>query len=60
MIQIRFEVIGKMEHIKKLPFYSFWEKKSFGSTIVLVGKDDKLIYLNDWEKFSRRFINTGT
>ncbi len=31
-----------------------------GSTYALIGEREKLIYLHDWEKFSRRFINTGT
>ena len=46
--------------IKKLPFYEFWLKSSLGSTFTrdaMSGED--LIYLEDWEEFSRLFIETG-
>lgn len=46
--------------IKKLPFYEFWRKSSIGSTYTSdpeTGED--LIYLDDWERFSRLFIETG-
>lgn len=46
--------------IKKLPFYEFWRKSSIGSTYTSdpeTGED--LIYLRDWERFSRLFIETG-
>lgn len=46
--------------IKKLPFYEFWLASSRGSTFTRdpVSGDD-LIYLDDWEGFSRLFIETG-
>lgn len=56
----------KESDIKKLLFYEFWLKKSLGSTQgVLVdesGKEidgERLVYLHDWGKFCRIFINTG-
>ena len=52
--------------IKRLPFYEFWLEKSLGSTQgVFVDESGKeiesegLVYLHDWEKFCRIFINTG-
>ena len=56
----------KESDIKKLPFYEFWLKKSLGSTQgVFVdenGKEiesERLVFLYDWGKFCRIFINTG-
>ena len=56
----------KGSDIKKLPFYEFWLKKSLGSTQgVFVdenGKEiesERLVYLHDWEKFCKIFIDTG-
>jgi hypothetical protein len=46
--------------IKKLPFYEFWREASIGSTYTSdpeTGED--LVYLGDWERFSRMFIETG-
>ena len=43
-----------------IPFYEFWRKSSLGSTFTSdpeTGED--LIYLHDWERFSRLFIETG-
>ena len=60
--------------IKKLDFYEYWRKVSRGSGMLPIMQDngedgdlydesceviDCLIYLNDWEKFSRIYINTG-
>lgn len=49
--------------IKKLDLYSHWCKVSRASTMLCVthdsGKSDNLVYLYDWEKFSRIYINTG-
>lgn len=60
--------------IKKFDFYEYWRKVSRGSGMLPImqdnGKDgdlydesceviDCLIYLYDWEKFSRIYINTG-
>ena len=49
--------------IKKLDIYKHWCKVSRASTMLCVthdsGKSDNLVYLYDWEKFSRIYINTG-
>ena len=49
--------------IKKLDFYNHWCKVSRASTMLCVthdsGESDNLVYLYDWEKFSRIYINTG-
>ena len=49
--------------IKKLDLYSHWCKVSRASTVLCVthdsGESDNLVYLYDWEKFSRIYINTG-
>ena len=49
--------------IKKLDLYSHWCEVSRTSTMLCVthdsGESDNLVYLYDWEKFSRIFINTG-
>lgn len=60
--------------IKKLDFYDYWCEVSRGSGVLPImqknGEDgdlydesceaiDCLIYLYDWEKFSRIFMNTG-
>lgn len=46
--------------IAALPFYAFWSESARG--IGCVGDPETgemLIPLRDWEKFSRRFIETG-
>ncbi|OUT16491.1 hypothetical protein [Campylobacter concisus] len=49
--------------IKKLDLYNHWRKVSRASTMLCVthdnGESDNLVYLYDWEKFSRIYINTG-
>ncbi|WP_103604234.1 hypothetical protein [Campylobacter concisus] len=49
--------------IKKLDLYNHWCKVSRTSTMLCVthdnGESDNLVYLYDWEKFSRIYINTG-
>ena len=49
--------------IKKLDLYNHWCKVSRASTMLCVthdsGESDNLVYLYDWEKFSRIYINTG-
>ena len=49
--------------IKKLDLYSHWCEVSRTSTMLCVthdnGESDNLVYLYDWEKFSRIYINTG-
>ena len=49
--------------IKKLDLYSHWCKVSRTSTMLCVthdnGESDNLVYLYDWEKLSRIYINIG-
>ncbi len=46
----------KQSDIKKLPFFDFWYEKSKCSACAGFGEDDILVYLHDWERFSRFFI----
>ena len=48
----------KESDIKKLPFYDFWLESSKGSGM-LVKDSEILVFLNDWENFSRLFISSG-
>ena len=57
-------MFGVLEsEIKKLDFYSHWCNISCTSTMLCVthdnGESNSLVYLYDWEKFSRIFMNTG-
>ena len=68
-------VFGVLESdIKKLDFYDYWCEVSRGSGMLPIMQDngedgdlydesceviDCLIYLYDWEKFSRIYINIG-
>jgi len=47
------------EDIKKLPFYEFWKESAKGSTYIIDEKLGNLIFLYDWESFSKEFIKTG-
>jgi hypothetical protein len=49
-----------VEDIKKLPFYNFWRESMTGSTILVDQQGNEMIYLHDWERFSKRFIEHGT
>ena len=48
----------KENDIKKLPFYDFWYESSKGSTYAIID-DEEYAYLNDFESFSKLFIETG-
>ena len=48
----------KASDIRKLPFSDYWAKKSFGSTCTMIDKET-YIYLHDWEKFCKQFLETG-
>ena len=48
----------KESDIAQLPFYTFWQESARGSTM-LVQDNETLVYLYDWEAFSRLFIATG-
>ena len=47
------------DDIEALPFFDYWQKMSLGSTqgiyIDESGKEHRLVYLHDWEKFCRLF-----
>lgn len=49
--------------IKKLDIYKHWCEVSHTYTVLCIthdsGESDNLVYLYDWEKFSRIYINTG-
>lgn len=46
--------------IRKLPFHEFWRQASRGSTFTSDPETgEHLIHLDDWERFSRLFIETG-
>ncbi|WP_462103329.1 hypothetical protein [Campylobacter concisus] len=49
--------------IKKLDLYNHWFEVSRTSIMLCVthdnGESDNLVYLYDWEKFSRIYINIG-
>lgn len=46
--------------IALLPIYDFWRESSVGSAMI---KDQKtgeyFVYLHDWERFAKLFIQTG-
>lgn len=48
-----------LDDIKKLPFYKFWEASSAGSALLVDKNGCEMVYLHDWERFSRVFIITG-
>jgi len=41
--------------IKKLPFYTSWKKSMRGKTFMVLDNDNG-IYLHDWEKLCKAFI----
>ena len=47
------------EDIEALPFFGYWQKMSLCSTqgiyIDESGKEHRLVYLHDWEKFYKLF-----
>ena len=47
------------DDIEALPFFGYWQKMSLGSTQGIYmdesGKEHRLVYLHDWEKFCRLF-----
>ena len=55
------EMLGvPQEDIEALPFFGYWQKMSLGSTqgiyIDESGKEHRLVYLHDWEKFCRLLL----
>jgi len=45
--------------VVKLPFYDYWSKVSRGSTETMVD-NESYIYLHDWERFCKIFIEHGS
>ena len=46
--------------IMALPFAEFWRESSVGSTMLREhDTGEKFVYLHDWERFARFFIETG-
>ena len=47
------------DDIEALPFFDYWQKMSLCSTQGIYidenGKEHRLVYLHDWEKFCRLF-----
>jgi hypothetical protein len=44
--------------IKKLPFYTTWQKSARGKTCLLLDGDCG-IYIHDWENFCKKFSETN-
>lgn len=59
-IAVQDKKLVAVEDIKKLPFYQFWRESMTGSTILVDKQDNEMIYLHDWERFCKLFIETGT
>lgn len=49
----------RLDDIRTLPFFEFWEASSFGSTMLKDPDGTTLVYLHDWESFARQFFKTG-
>lgn len=50
----------RLDDIRRLPFFSFWEESARGSTMLIGDQDEVFVYLHDWEHFAELFIKTGT
>ncbi len=49
----------RVSDIKMLPFYELWCEKSFGSTMGVSDEHGAMVYLHDWIRFSKQYIETG-
>lgn len=49
----------RLDDIRRLPFFSFWEESARGSTMLQGDEGALFVYLHDWENFARLFIATG-
>lgn len=49
----------RLDDIRRLPFFSFWEESSRGSTMLQGDAGELFVYLHDWESFADLFIKTG-
>ncbi|WP_312938419.1 hypothetical protein [Stutzerimonas nitrititolerans] len=50
----------RLDDIRRLPFFSFWEESARGSAMLIGDQDEVFVYLHDWENFAELFIKTGT
>ena len=57
-LEIYLDKLIKIDDIKKLPFYDFWYESSKGSAYAIIDNEE-YTYLNDFESFSKLFIETG-
>lgn len=57
-LEIYQDKLIKIDDIKKLPFYDFWYESSKGSAYATINNEE-YAYLNDFESFSKLFIETG-
>ena len=48
----------KLSDIEKLPFAQFFKDSHVGSTIAFIN-DENYVYLHDWERFCKNFIQHG-
>ena len=54
------ERLVRQSDIEALPFADFWRDSSIGSTALTDSETgEQFIYLHDWERFCRLFIETG-
>lgn len=49
----------RMSDIKKLPLYNYWSKVSMGSTMGISDEYGAMVYLHDWVRFAKLYIQTG-
>lgn len=48
----------KLSNIEKLPFAQFFKESHVGSTMAFIDGEN-YVYLHDWERFCRNFIQSG-
>lgn len=53
------ERLVRVDDIKALPFFKFWEESATGSTMLQHDDGTVFVYLHDWERFAHLFIKTG-
>lgn len=49
----------RLEDIRRLPFFAFWEQCARGSTMIRDDQGELFVHLHDWEAFAELFIKTG-
>jgi hypothetical protein len=49
----------KLSDIEKLPFFDFFKESHQGSAMAFID-DENYVYLHDWERFCKIFIQYGT